>query len=98
MKRVFVMLALVASTAMAEPVEVNKVVVCDDKDTMLEHLNVKYGETPYWIGAEEDEISNVMLMVNTETQSWSLVQFTDRVSCLINSGTNFKFRNILPTV
>jgi hypothetical protein len=85
-------LLLPALAFSAEPVEVNKTVVCDSARDMIPFFGKKYQETPLWIGEMKD--STVTLLVNVETQTWSMVQFNieQDIACLIDSGTGFKFK------
>lgn len=80
--------------ALAEPapVEVNKKVVCDSASVMFPFINKTYGEKPLWIGQAEQ--GQFTVLVNPETQTWSIVQFdiTNNISCLIDSGTGFKLK------
>jgi len=92
MRKFLLGVLLLPALALAEPVEVNKVVVCDEASKMLPHISEKYGEKPLWIGS--DSKSKFTITVNEETQTWSIIQYRteDDISCLIDSGTGFKFK------
>lgn len=92
MRKFLLGVLLLPALAIAEPVEVNKKVVCDDASKMLPHISEKYGETPLWIGG--DSKSKFTITANQETQTWSIIQYSieDDISCLIDSGKGFKFK------
>lgn len=87
-----VLLLPVLALAEQDPVEVNKKVVCDKASEMFPYIDKKYGETPIWIGqADQGKFS---VLINLDTQTWSIVQYDleKDISCLIDSGTGFKFK------
>jgi hypothetical protein len=92
MRKFLLGVLLLPALALAEPVEVNKKVVCDEASKMLLHISEKYGEKPLWIGS--DSKSKFTVTANEETQTWSIIQYstTDNISCLIDSGKGFKFK------
>ena len=84
-----------STTVLAKPQELTKKVTCDDADEMLPFFGDKYGEEPMWIGttktADGKEIVYMGVVVNPETQTWSVVMYNKEVACLIDSGEGFKF-------
>ena len=77
----------------AEPVKVDKTVVCDSAKEMISHFDTKYAERPIWVGVYEED-KNATVLVNMETQTWSMIVFRmkDDVACLVESGKGFKFK------
>ncbi len=85
----------ISTVALAEQQVLNKKVTCDDSSKMLPFFGEKYGEEPIWIGTTKtDDGKDVVylgVVVNPETQTWSVVMYNKEVSCLIESGEGFKF-------
>ena len=95
-KMITIIAGLAISTAvLAEQQVLNKKVTCDDSSKMLPFFGEKYGEEPMWIGtAKADDGKSVVylgVVVNSETQTWSVVMYNKEVACLIESGKGFKF-------
>ena len=81
----------------AKEEKINKTIVCDEASTMLPWFGEKYGEEPMWIGVvkeatAEDEPVYASVVLNTETQTWTIVLYNRKVSCILESGTGFKFK------
>jgi|TARA_B110000503_G_C6915816_1_gene316592 hypothetical protein len=92
MRKFLLGVLLLPTLALAEPVTVEKKVVCDKASIMLPYVKEKYNEEPLWLGVDGE--SNYALTVNQETQTWSMFQYSAEgdISCLIDSGTGFKFK------
>ena len=92
MRKFLLGVLLLPALALAEPVTVEKKVVCDKASIMLPYIKEKYNEEPLWLG--EDGQSSYALIVNQETQTWSMFQYSaeEDISCSIDSGTGFKFK------
>lgn len=84
---------LIPALAFAEPVKVDKPVVCDTTQTVLDELTKKYGEAPIFMGKRKD--SMVAVFVNSKTTTWTVVQFNDKIACGIDAGEGFQFRTDL---
>ena len=84
---------LLPALSFAEPVKVDKQVVCDSAKKMISYFETEYSEKPLWVGAYEED-KNAAVLVNMETQTWSMIVFRmkENVACLIESGTGFKFK------
>lgn len=73
--------------AFAQPVTVEKKVVCDQADKMIEELTKKYKEKPLWFGDAQN--SQVVVLLNLESKTWTVLQFNDKVACILESGEGF---------
>jgi len=86
MKKFLVSVLLLPVLAVAqEPVIVEKPIVCAKASTLLNGLKDNYDELPMWIG--QDEQSKYSLFVS-KTGSWTLVQFSNEIACILGAGTN----------
>jgi hypothetical protein len=90
MQKVFLGFLLAPALALANPVVVDKSVVCTPVELMLTELSLKYKETAIWIGDKDK--SQYVLSLNPETTTWSLVEFNDKIACLIDAGVGSQIR------
>ncbi len=80
---------LLPALAHAQPVTVEKPVICDTPKTVIETLTGKgYQEQPFWIG--NDETSRYILLANERTKSWTILQFNKNIACVLGTGDNHK--------
>lgn len=82
---------LLPALAFAQPVTVEKKVPCDKVEKVIEELTKKHGEEPIWFGQAQD--SKVAVLVNPKTSSWSVVQFNDKIGCVLEVGDGFQLRS-----
>ena len=75
-----------------EPVTVNKEVVCTKTTTMLAAVRSMYGEYPVWHGDADGE-GSVVITANSTTNTWSIIQYNEKVACLLEVGKGFRFRD-----
>ena len=79
---------LVLGLAVAQSVTVQKPIECSDTATLLRGLSGSdYKEKPIWWGIEPGAtVSRYSLFVNDETKSWTLIQFDDKIACVLGTG------------
>lgn len=91
-------LALMSSSiSFAKEEKINKTIICDEASTMLPWFGEKYGEEPMWIGVVSEATADkeavyASVVLNIETQTWTMVMYNRQVSCILESGTGFKFK------
>lgn len=85
--------------AQSVPVEIEKKVVCDYTNRIIDVLLNEYKESPVWAGA--DEKSKYSLLINQETGTWTMIQFDKNTTCILGTGEDSramsfgKLKNIL---
>ena len=88
MKKLLSLLAvipLLTSAQSAGPTAVEKTVICDKTQNVLDVImNGRFQETPVWGG--EDETSKYGLLVNRETGTWTIIQFNKDTACVLGTG------------
>ena len=69
---------------------VQKPVECADTATLLQGLRSSdYKEKPIWLGTEPGvTLSRYSLFVNEQTKSWTLIQFDEKIACVLGAGEN----------
>lgn len=72
----------------AQSVTVQKPIECADTALLLRGLSGSdYKENPIWLGTEPGvTLSRYSLFVNEETKSWTLVQFDEKLACVLGTG------------
>lgn len=93
MRKFLLGVLLLPALALAEPVKVDKEVVCDSAKEMLPFFYKKHGELPMFMGTNANG-TNMAILTNPETKTWTIVQFDieQDVACMIEAGTDFKFK------
>jgi hypothetical protein len=81
---------LVLGIAVAQSITVQKPVECVDTATLLQGLSGSdYKEKPMWLGVESGaSLPKYSLFVNDETKTWTLIQFDEKIACVLGTGEN----------
>ena len=81
---------LVLGLAVAQSITVQKPIECADTATLLRGLSgSEYKEKPIWLGVDPSStVSKYSLFVNEETKTWTLIQFDDKIACVLGTGEN----------
>ncbi len=69
-------------------VRVDKPVICFDSKTTIEELQKEWKEIPFWGSVLEDK-SKIALFINPKTKSWTILQWNDKVACVIEAGEDY---------
>lgn len=94
MKPLLAAVLLTPVLAFAAPVTIQVTVVCDNTRPLLDNLEKQYGERPLWIG--KSDTTGVVLVANPETRGWTIVQYNEKVACVLTSGDGFRAVNLDP--
>jgi hypothetical protein len=81
---------LVLGIAVAQSITVQKPVECVDTATLLQGLSGSdYKEKPIWLGVESGaSLPKYSLFVNEQTKTWTLIQFDEKIACVLGIGEN----------
>lgn len=64
---------------------------CDGTETIVKNLKETYKEAPILMGKTSDEAKSVMtLWINPTNKSWTILATSEKISCIIGVGDNFK--------
>lgn len=67
--------------------EMKKEVACTDTASLLTSIGEsKWKEHPMWLG--KSSTSRVSIFVNQKTGTWTIVQFNEKVACILEVGTD----------
>ena len=75
---------LASSIANAQAFQSNKPLICNSADVIFQTLTETYNEKPVWMAKGEG--TQFTLFVNKKEDSWTLVQFTAEVACILGVG------------
>ena len=72
----------------AQSVTMKKSVECADTATLLRGLSASdYKEKAIWLGIEPGAaLSKYSLFVNEQTKTWTLIQFDEKIACVLGIG------------
>lgn len=85
MRKLFLGVLLLPAVALAQPVTVEKPVVCDRIEVVMTGLaEGDYKELPIWLG--ESDKSKYTLFVNEKNKTWTIVQFDEKMACILGAG------------
>ena len=77
-------LGLSSTIANAQAVQSAKPVICDSTAVILTALKEKFAETPVWIGKGQE--TGYLLLVNKESKTWTFLQYTNEIACILGAG------------
>lgn len=79
----------VFTSVMAVPRTINKSIVCEETSVVLTTLfSGDYQEFPIWMGNGEN--SRFSLFANEKTKSWTLIQYDEKIACVLGVGTQYR--------
>ena len=74
------------SLANAQIITLQKTMQCGDVSIIVNTLQQKFGEVPVWISQDDENITTYMLTENINAPSWTLLQMTTTIACVVGSG------------
>jgi len=82
--------ALMFGLALAQSLTIQKPVECAETETVFRGLiSNNYKEKPIWWGIESGtNMSKYSLFVNEQTKTWTLIQFNEKIACVLGAGEN----------
>ena len=89
MKYLLLLALLIPNLLVAQPLTIQKPVTCVDTKMLLQGLTSSdYKETAFWLGIEPGaEVSKYSVFVNQQTRTWTIIQFNDKIACVLGTGT-----------
>ncbi len=85
---IFIMVFVITSV-LAEPRTINKPIVCEETSVVLSTLfSGEYQEFPIWIGIGEN--TRYSLFANEKTKSWTLIQYDEKIACVLGVGSHYR--------
>jgi hypothetical protein len=90
MKYLLGLILFISSAVIAQSVSIQKPVTCTETKMLLQGLTSSdYKETPAWLGIEPGaEVPKYSVFVNQQTKTWTIIQFNDKIACVLGTGTD----------
>lgn len=84
---------LTSTIANAQVFESKKTITCGKTSYMLKTLGGdEIDEHPLWVGITDETKTRTVVLVNKATQSWTVVQMDEKVTCVLSTGDGFAFK------
>ena len=90
MKYIFAALALISSVAHAQLSEYERRFTCGKTQFVISALTQNAQEKPIWSGTDPQSGTETMILQNTRTLTWTVVQYDQDMACVLHSGTGFR--------
>ena len=90
MKYIFAALVLICSVAHAQLSEFERRFTCGETRFVITALTQTAQEKPVWSGTDPQSGTQTMILQNTKTLTWTVVQYDNTMACVLHSGTGFK--------
>lgn len=81
----------VSSIAHAQMFMTEKTMVCDSAQKIIKALvSDDFKEMPIWTGKSDQDDSKFSMFSNEKTKTWTILQFNDKIACILGTGTDSK--------
>jgi hypothetical protein len=90
MKYIFAALVLISSVAHAQLSEYDRRLTCGETRFVITALTKAAQEKPIWSGTDPETGTQTMILQNTRTLTWTVVQYDQKMACVLHSGTGFR--------
>ena len=90
MKYIFAVLILISSVAHAQLSEYERRFTCGETRFVITALTKAAQEKPIWSGTDPETGTQTMILQNTRTLTWTVVQYDQNMACVLHSGTGFR--------
>ena len=79
---------LISSIAHAQQIiDLQKPLKCSDAQVVMNYFVDTHKEIPVWVGKSVHN-TNVTLLMNQETRSWTMIEYDDRLACVLGAGAD----------
>ena len=90
MKYIFAALVLISSVAHAQLSEYERRFTCGKTQFVISALTRNAQEKPIWSGTDPQSGTETMILQNTGTLTWTVIQYDQTMACVLHSGTGFR--------
>jgi hypothetical protein len=90
MKYIFAALVLISSVAHAQLSEYERRFTCGKTQFVISALTRNAQEKPIWSGTDPQSGTETMILQNTQTLTWTVVQYDQTTACVLQSGIGFR--------
>ena len=68
-----------------EIIDLTKPLKCSDAQTVINYFVNTHKESPVWVGKSVHN-THITLMMNRETRSWTMIEYDDKLACVLGAG------------
>jgi hypothetical protein len=68
-----------------EIIDLTKPLKCSDAQTVINYFVNTHKESPVWVGKSVHN-THITLMMNKETRSWTMIEYDDKLACVLGAG------------
>ena len=68
-----------------EIIDLNKAMKCSDPQKVMNYFTDTHMETPVWVGKTVHN-SRITLLTNSATGSWTMIEYDDKIACVLGAG------------
>ena len=90
MKYIIAAVCLICSVAHAQLSEYERRFTCGKTQFVLSALTTTAQEKPIWVGTDTETKTQTVVLLNTKTLTWTVVQYDQNMACVLHSGTGFQ--------
>jgi len=90
MKYIFAAIVLISTVAHAQLSEYERKFTCGKTQFVISALTQNAQEKPIWAGADPETNTQTVILLNSKTLTWTVVQYDQTMACVLQSGTGFR--------
>lgn len=79
-----IFLLCLANIVNPQPRELQKSILCDTLQNVINAVSKDFDEKPLWAG--KDKATQYVITFNEKTKSWSFIQFDENMACILGTG------------
>jgi hypothetical protein len=69
--------------------EFKKPIQCTDAAKAFKNIREQFKEYPFILFKQDDAKTDIVLTINEQTKTWSLIEYNKTAACLLGSGSSF---------
>lgn len=87
-KKIIFTILFVTTSSYAQYTTLNKPVFCSNLETIIKDITKDpHKEDLYWTGDDSNTDSKYVFFTNLKTGSWTMIQYNNKMACVIGVGT-----------
>jgi hypothetical protein len=91
MRKLILAMLFVPLLSQAANFKYDKTLVCGNREEIIESLvGEVYTESPLWVGRDNMDGSEYMMLINHHTGTWTILQMNKTIACVLGVGTEVR--------
>lgn len=89
MKKLIAILAFLPVLAFAEPITLQRNIMCDKPEEIFKFLlDGEYKEVPSWTSEGPDDTFYIFFL-NEKTKTWTFILYNKKIACVLGAGEGY---------